>query len=710
MQSQQNYKLKVENNPIIGLMQSSLLIMCLFLSFFIGTEYIAFHTDHPGIYQPFLGLVWSFQAATHGIKDIVYLTGLRISMIFLVFSFLLVNVFTSKIRRKIKGTDIHGSAKWASEEDLRKANLLDQDNGLYIGGWENKRTKTIEYLKDNTESHAIAVAPTGSGKGVGFVIPNLLSWTGSVIVFDLKGENYLLTSGYRKQELKQNVIVFNPTNNDQIIVKEEIEQAGLVWSNFVEKMTQPGCAEQVDSTRVKLNEDLSVIKNRLAELFPKDINKILAVLQSQHSGSCAAWNPLEEIRMGAQEVKDTQLIVEMLIDPYGKGDLDHWHRAAKSLLTGIILHVLYARKDKTLSGVVDLLSDTKRPIWAVLDSMLMTEHDPEGIYGWIDKSTGRATKINPVISAVAREMKNKQFEELSGIVSTAMSFLTLYRDPILARNTSKSDFTISDIITGDKPMSFYFIAPPSDLQRIIPLMRLFINLCCSRLMEKSKMIRRNNKSKSHELLLMLDEFPALGKMDALKTALTFMRGYGLRAFLICQELDQLYEIYGDKNPILGQCNIRIAYAPNTEGTARKISALAGETTVVKYTKSYSESKSGQSSEGASEIKRSLILPDEVLHLPDTDMLIFAGRNSIYGKKIVYYKDPWFSKMSEIRPVPISVRVSSKNDFLSITKVVEYERPIFADFSNKEESKFISEAMGHNGNYKKQNNLGFKKAP
>jgi len=229
-------------------------------------------------------------------------------------------------------------------------------------------------------------------------------------------------------------------------------------------------------------------------------------------------------------------------------------------------------------------------------------------------------------------------------------------------------------------------------------------------MEKSKLMVRNHKGKTHELLLMLDEFPALGRMDALKTALTFMRGYGLRAFLICQELDQLYEIYGDKNPILGQCNIRIAYAPNTEATAKKISALAGETTVVKYSKSYSDSNADHVSEGASEVKRSLILPDEVLRLPQTDMLIFIDKNPIYGKKIVYYKDPWFSKMSEIKPVPISDRIPSKNDFSSITNVVEYERPFDGGQENNEDSKRRKENYAHNKDYGKQNDIYKGKAP
>ena len=289
MKPQHIFKSKEADNPFMGILCPGLIIGSILLSLFIGTEYIAFNTGRPGLYQPFLGLAWSFEAVAKGIKDNVYQMGLKISAIVLVFSFIFVQVITFILRRKIKGTDIYGSAKWASEEDLKKSNLLNQDKGLYIGGWENKRKKTIEYLRDNTESHAIAVAPTGAGKGVGFVIPNLLSWEGSVIVFDLKGENYVLTSGYRKQELKQDILVFNPTNIDKIIVKEELELAGIGWTNFVEKMTNAGWAEVIDPARIRLNEDLSVIKNRLVEVFSTDIQKVLSVLQRPHGGTCACF-------------------------------------------------------------------------------------------------------------------------------------------------------------------------------------------------------------------------------------------------------------------------------------------------------------------------------------------------------------------------------------------------------------------------------------
>jgi type IV secretory pathway TraG/TraD family ATPase VirD4 len=666
MKTQHIFKQNNSNNPFFGVVVPVLLVLCVLMSFYVGTEYIAYHTGQPLTWQPYMGMVWAFQAYVNKDDQSIYLEGLRISAVIMIVSILLTHTTSFIIRRRVKKTDIHGSARWANEDDLMETKLLDQDEGLYIGMWEK------QYLRENSEAHTICVAPTGSGKGVGVVVPNLLSWPGSVIVFDLKGENYLKTSGYRKTELNQNIMAFNPTCADMIINKKEIDDAGFVWGNFSGIAIQRGWGEMIDENRINLKADLNLILNELSDAFGEDAIKVQPILLSPHPGTCACWNPLAEIRMGLHETSDVQLIVENIIDPFGKGELDHWHRSAKSLLTGVILHVLYARKDKSLAGVVDLLSDPKRPIYEVINSMLLTEHDPKGIYHWIDKSTGTPTKIHPNIAQVAREMKNKQFEELSGIVSTALSFITPYRDPIMARNTGKSDFTISGLIKGEKFSSLYIIVPPSDLERVVPLTRLMVNLLCSRTMENSSLVLKEDLSKKQRVLLMIDEFPSLGKMEILKNRLSIMRGYGLRAVLICQDLDQLNEIYGHNNPILGHCKIRIFYATNSDITARRISAYAGESTIIKYSKSYSDS-SENVSEGASEIKRQLILPDEVMRLPETDVLIFLeNKNPIYATKIVYFKDIWFSKMSQLPPVPVSDRIIAKNDFTSITDVVEFK--------------------------------------
>jgi type IV secretion system protein VirD4 len=107
---------------------------------------------------------------------------------------------------KVKET-IHGDAKWASEKEVRKANLRSK-KGMLLGVYKGK------YLVADGYQHTLLFAPTGSGKGVGFVIPNLLFWEDSVVVHDIKLENYELTSGYRQEKMGQKTYLWNPASPD----------------------------------------------------------------------------------------------------------------------------------------------------------------------------------------------------------------------------------------------------------------------------------------------------------------------------------------------------------------------------------------------------------------------------------------------------------------------------------------------------------------
>ena len=282
------------------------------------------------------------------------------------------------------------------------------------------------------------------GKGVGLVVPTLLTWPGSAIVHDIKGENWGLTAGWRARFGR--VLLFDPTNTKS-----------------------------------------------------------------------AAYNPLLEVRRGEWEVRDVQNIADVLVDPEGALEKrNHWEKTSHSLLVGTILHVLYAEKDKTLAGVANFLSDPKRPIETTLRAMMTTPH------------LGK-TGVHPVVASAARELLNKSENERSGVLSTAMSFLGLYRDPVVAAVTRRCDWRIRDLVEAERPVTLYLVVPPSDISRTKPLIRLILNQIGRRLTEEL-----DSKRRRHRLLLMLDEFPALGRLDFFESALAFMAGYGLKSFLIAQ--------------------------------------------------------------------------------------------------------------------------------------------------------------------------------
>jgi type IV secretion system protein VirD4 len=450
----------------------------------------------------------------------------------------------------------YGSARWASNADIRHANLLG-DRGVVLGLHDGC------YLRHDGPEHILAVAPTRSGKGVGLVLPTLLTWPGSAVVHDIKGENWALTAGWRAKF--SHCLLFDPTN------------------------------------------PLS-----------------------------ARFNPLLEVRKGAHEVRDVQNIADILVDPEGaKERRDHWEKTAHALLSGAILHVLYAEQDKTLCRVATFLADPSRSILRTLKIMLTTNH----------LGTDAAPMAHPVVASVARELLNKSDNERSGVVSTAMSFLGLYRDPLIAANTAHSDWRIADLRDARHPVSLYLVVPPSDISRTKPLVRLILNQIARRLTEALQ--PADGTAPGRQLLLMLDEFPALGRLDFFEASLAFLAGYGVRAFLVAQSLNQIDKAYGANHAILDNCHVRVAFAPNDERTAKRLSDALGTATELRAQKNLSGRRLSawlpHVSVSEQETPRPLLTAGEILQLPANDALVLvSGTAPIRACKLKYYADRNFA--------------------------------------------------------------------
>jgi type IV secretion system protein VirD4 len=462
----------------------------------------------------------------------------------------------------------YGSARWADTREIRGAGLLGPD-GVVLGRWGGR------YLRHNGPEHVLCFAPTRSGKGVGLVIPTLLTWPYSTIVHDIKGENFHLTSGFRAKF--GSVLLFDPTN------------------------------------------PLS-----------------------------AAYNPLLEIRKGDNEVRDAQNIADILVDPEGALERrNHWEKTSHSLLVGAILHVLYAEADKTLAGVANFLSDPSRPIEATLNAMLATPHLGESVH--------------PVVASSARELLNKSENERSGVLSTTMSFLGLYRDPVVAKVTGRSDWRIRDLVDGDRPISLYLVIPPSDIARTKPLMRLVLNQIGRRLTESLDTGRRRQK-----LLLMLDEFAALGRLDFFESQLAFMAGYGIRSFLITQSLNQLERAYGPNHAILDNCHIRIAFSTNDERTAKRVSDALGTATEMRAMKNYAGHRLspwlGHLMVSRQETSRPLLTPGEVMQLsPNEAIVMISGMRPVRARKVRYCEDPQFQSRILKPPYALPIAKIARSD-------------------------------------------------
>jgi type IV secretion system protein VirD4 len=501
---------------------------------------------HWPIYQPTAFFIWWFKFDAYA--PVIFMQGACIAASGGFAAIVIAMVLSIWRAREAQHVTTYGSARWADAREVQRAGLLGPD-GVVLGRFGHR------YLRHNGPEHVLCFAPTRSGKGVGLVIPTLLTWPSSTIVHDIKGENFQLTSGFRARF--GTVLLFDPTNP-----------------------------------------------------------------------ASAAYNPLLEIRKGDSEVRDAQNIADILVDPEGALERrNHWEKTSHSLLVGAILHVLYAEADKTLAGVANFLSDPSREIEATLNAMLATRH--------------LGDRVHPVVASAARELLNKSENERSGVLSTTMSFLGLYRDPVVATVTGRCHWRICDLVDGPHPVSLYLVVPPSDIARTKPLMRLVLNQIGRRLTESLNTSRTRQK-----LLLMLDEFAALGRLDFFESQLAFMAGYGIRSFLITQSLNQLERAYGPNHAILDNCHIRIAFSTNDERTAKRVSDALGTATEMRAMKNYAGHRLapwlGHLMVSRQETSRPLLTSGEVMQLsPNEAIVMVSGAHPIRARKVRYYEDPQF---------------------------------------------------------------------
>lgn len=242
-----------------------------------------------------------------------------------------------------------------------------------------------------------------------------------------------------------------------------------------------------------------------------------------------------------------------------------------------------------------------------------------------------------------------------------MSFLGLYRDPVVAEVTSRCDWRIADLVADLRPATLYLVVPPSDISRTKPLIRLVLNQIGRRLTEDL-----HARDRRHRILMMLDEFPALGRLDFFESALAFMAGYGIKSFLIAQSLNQIEKAYGANNSILDNCHVRVSFATNDERTAKRVSDALGTATEMRAMKNYAGHRLnpwlGHLMVSRQETARPLLTPGEVMQLPPTDEIVMvAGTPPIRAKKARYYEDHRFTERVLTPPDPAKSGRSSRTD-------------------------------------------------
>jgi type IV secretion system protein VirD4 len=372
-------------------------------------------------------------------------------------------------------------------------------------------------------------------------------------------------------------------------------------------------------------------------------SRILLLDPSRDHSSLARYNPLLSVRSHPFDVQDVSLLAQLLV-PDTPGKDPFWPQSARTLLEGVLLHVLYAEPQKTLGACYRFLCSPEVPLHQQFERMLATEHDPAGTFRW---------KQHPRVQTAARTFLDMPAQTRGGVVANALASLSPYADPILDAATSVSDFSLEDLYTPqERPVSLYLVIDPNSLQRLSDHIRIVVSQIAAAL---TRQLPEAGARKP--VLLLLDEFAVFGRMKAIETAIAYFRGYGVQCYIVVQHVGQLIAAYGQSESISPNCSVHIAFAPADLQTATQLSKRAGSQTVRYERGSVSSQGPLQSSASVQEADsgRPLFMPDEIMRLPKGHALVLrTGAYPLIVQPRPFFQDPLRQAAARL-PLPTSER-------------------------------------------------------
>ncbi|MDR6561277.1 MULTISPECIES: type IV secretory system conjugative DNA transfer family protein [unclassified Arcicella] len=505
----------------------------------------------------------------------------------------------------------YGDSRWANDYDLSKANFLpkttlNQPPSFILG----RTIDSNQSIKFEGEGHMITIAKTGSGKGTGVVIPNLFVYSGTSIIFDPKGENFIKTFYHRGEGvLKQDIVLVDP---------------------FMEVSKQ---LKKMIARLEALPEKTENVENSKAITFFKETLKKVSNYHPNHYLS--SLNPMQVINRMYKESRydeifdEANVLADMMVVKSGNESDPHWNEKAKSFIRGAILYVVFS----------DEYKDRSNNLLTVRECIFSIFKNKENL-----EITIQECQENNYLKGVAGEFSLIAGDERNSVLSNVLRHTEFLDSPLVAKSLSEDGVELNDL--KDSQKSIYLVLPASKLFAYSRLARLWISCIIQSLSNETSYSK-------NRVLFMLDEMAQLGYMEPLIQAVSLMRGYGMNLWMIFQDIPQIKSIYNEKwQTFIANCKIQQYFGITDNETAEYVSKLTGQTTMTlrSDTDSTGSSKSNSSwgtSKGSSQTISSaakpLIYPDQIRRI-DFQIIIADDLYPIRAKKIRYYEEsekPYF---------------------------------------------------------------------
>ncbi|HED3891551.1 TPA: type IV secretory system conjugative DNA transfer family protein [Morganella morganii] len=531
---------------------------------------------------------------------------------------------------------LHGNARFASDIDLAKSGFFPAKNkpnkksstAVLIGKMPKGRFKG-KYIQYMGQQFLMLYAPTRSGKGVGIVIPNCLFYLESLVVLDIKLENFISTAGHRQDNLSHDVFLFCPDgyqNSDDMKEKNiRSHRYNPLFYIRRDPINRFGDLTKISSILFPLTGD----KNDMwTDLSANVFNALVLFLLDTEN---------ETITEDIEIEKEGNVYYEDRVKPKYKVTMSQ------------VFSLSVPKDGKTLgdwflSEIALRNTDENKAAWNTYLEHLKKE----------DESVARPELclLSDDTVTLMRQFAQQKPEQQQSIMLTFNANMKMFANPVTAAATDGNDFDLRDV--RRKKMTVYFGLAPAALSQYARLTNLFFSQLLN---ENVRTLPEHDPSLKYQCLMMLDEFTSMGCLDIIQVSLAFTAGYNMRFVFILQNQEQLFDEkkgYGKNggNTILKNCAVELVYPPKeVDDSVKKMSETLGYYDMKITNKSKTRGKSSSTSQAENIQKRALMLPQEIIELRDIkhssgmalrEIIKSEFVRPFIADKIVYFDEPYFS--------------------------------------------------------------------